>query len=411
MATLTETIAASNPRCEESGFNLALLTGGVDRPYAYGLTMALAARNVQVDVIGSDIVDSPEMHTTPNVKFLNLWPARSPKLKLFSGVVRLLGHYAMMIRYAAGAEARVFHILWNSKIQLFDRTLMMLYYRALGKKIALTAHNVNQARRDGRDSWLNRLTLRIQYRLSSHIFVHTQKMKDELVHDFGVRDYSVTVIAYPIDNAFPDTKLTPSEARAKLGVGEGEKAILCLGKIKPYKGIEYLLSAFQKLVSKDTSYRLIIAGQVQNGNEQYAEALKRAIADEIEKAQVIFRAQFISDEDIEIYFKAADVLALPYRDIFQSGMLFLGYSFGLPVIATDVGSFREEIIEGTTGYLCRPGDSDDLANVIEKYFASDLYRDLDAQRVVIRNHAGRHHSVAAAAVVTRKVYEGLLENE
>jgi glycosyltransferase involved in cell wall biosynthesis len=53
---------------------------------------------------------------------------------------------------------------------------------------------------------------------------------------------------------------------------------------------------------------------------------------------------------MEVYLKAADVMVLPYNEIFQSGVLFLGYSFGLPVIATDVGSFREEIVEGERGF-------------------------------------------------------------
>ena len=49
------------------------------------------------------------------------------------------------------------------------------------------------------------------------------------------------------------------------------------------------------------------------------------------------RPEFIPDDETEIYFKAADVLVLPYRDIYQSGVLFLGHSFGLPVLAADVG--------------------------------------------------------------------------
>ena len=64
---------------------------------------------------------------------------------------------------------------------------------------------------------------------------------------------------------------------------------------------------------------------------------------------MILRIQFIPDEEMELYFKAADVLVLPYKEIFQSGVLFLAYSFGLPVIATDVGSFREDIVEGQDG--------------------------------------------------------------
>jgi D-inositol-3-phosphate glycosyltransferase len=409
--TLTQDIT-SQDACiaQQTVLDVALLTGGVDRPYAYGLAMALVAKNVHVEVIGNDVVDSVEMHTTPGLKFFDLWPARSEKATAFAKVSRILGHYRSLICYAADAHPRVFHILWNSKIQVFDRTLLMLYFRMLGKRIALTAHNVNQARRDSRDTWLNRLTLRIQYRLADHIFVHTQRMKNELLADFGVADRSVTVIRHPINDAFPDSGLTPSEAKSRLGLENCNKTILCFGRIKPYKGVEYLLAAFQTLAAADGQYRLVIAGEVQKGNDAYLESLMQAMPAEIERGQVILKTQFIPDEEIEVYFKAADVIVLPYKDIFQSGVLFLGYSFGLPVIVTDIGSFREEIVEGKTGHLCKPDDPADMAKTIESYFASDLYLNLGASRQEIKDHAALSHSWGAVADLTRIAYEGMREN-
>jgi glycosyltransferase involved in cell wall biosynthesis len=77
------------------------------------------------------------------------------------------------------------------------------------------------------------------------------------------------------------------------------------------------------------------------------------------------------------------------------------------VIATDVGSFREEIVECRTGFLCRPGDPLDLARAIETYFGSDLYRNPDRTREEIKNHANIHHSWAAVAELTRNVYAKL----
>jgi glycosyltransferase involved in cell wall biosynthesis len=385
-----------------------LLTGGFDRPYAYGLAMALVAKNVRLDVIGSDEVDSPEMHTTPNLNFINVWPTQRAKVTLVARVWRTLRHYAALACHAAIAQPRVFHILWNSKVQFFDRTLLMLYYKMLGKKIALTAHNVNQEKRDSNDSLLNRLTLKIQYHLADHIFVHTQKMKNELIKDFGVLERLVTVIRHPINNAFPDTDLTPFEAKSRLGIGDDENAILCFGRIKPYKGVEHLLAAFRQLTANGMKYRLIIAGEVQKGNEKYLDALQQIASRELDRGQVMFKTQFIPDKDMELYLKAADVLVLPYNDIFQSGVLFLGYSFGLPVIATDVGSFREEIVEGTTGYLCKPADPADLAKTIETYFASDLYRELGTRRQDIMDYAAVHHSWDSVAELTRNVYAELL---
>jgi glycosyltransferase involved in cell wall biosynthesis len=321
---------------------------------------------------------------------------------------RVLTHYARLIRYAAGAKPRVFHILWNSKVQFFDRTLLMLYYKLVGKKIALTVHNVNQGRRDSNDSLLNRVTLRIQYRLADHMFVHTRKMKNELVEDFGVCEKSVTVIRHPINNAFPDTDLTPAAAKLRLGIKGDEKAILFFGRIKPYKGLEHLLAAFQKLVISDVNYRLIIAGEVQKGNEKYLAEIQQVVRRELDRGQIILKIQFIPDEEMEVYLKAADVLVLPYNKIFQSGVLFLGYSFGLPVIATDVGSFREEIVEGETGFLCRPGDPSELARTIATYFASYLYRNLGTRRQQLKDYADVHHSWDAVAELTRNVYAELL---
>ena len=81
--------------------------------------------------------------------------------------------------------------------------------------------------------------------------------------------------------------------------------------------------------------------------------------------RIIRKIEYVPDEDTEIYFKAADVLILPYTHVFQSGVLFLAYSFGLPAIAADVGSLREEIIEGETGLVFKPRDSVDLARKID----------------------------------------------
>ena len=118
--------------------------------------------------------------------------------------------------------------------------------------------------------------------------------------------------------------------------------------------------------------------------------------------------QFIPDEETELYLKGADVLVLPYKDIFQSGVLFLAYSFGLPVVATDVGSFREEIVEGRTGFLCQPGDPADLAKAIERYFTSDLYKNLKVRRRELKDYANANYSWDAVAELICNAYAKML---
>ena len=363
---------------------------------------------MRLDVIGSDEVNGSEMHFTPAINFLNLHRSRRSDAGFTNKLTRVLGFYGRLIRYASIAKPKIFHILWNNKVQYFDRTLLMLYYKLLGKRIAFTAHNVNAGKRDSNDSWLNRLTLKIQYRLVDHIFVHTDKMKMEILADFGVREQAVTVIPFGINNSVPDTALTPRQAKERLGIGEDERTILFFGNIGPYKGVDYLVAAFQKIMASNTHYRLIIAGKPRGGCEKYLKDIQETISRDPNWARVVQKIGYVPDEETEVYFKAADVLVLPYTEVSQSGVLFLGYSFGLPVVAADVGSLREEIVEGRTGFLCKPCDADDLAAIIEEYFESDLFRFLDNRRQEIRDYANEGHSWDVVGDTTCKVYEELL---
>jgi glycosyltransferase involved in cell wall biosynthesis len=123
---------------------------------------------------------------------------------------------------------------------------------------------------------------------------------------------------------------------------------------------------------------------------------------------VLLKAEYIPDEETEVYFKASDVLVLPYTHIYQSGVLFLGHSFGLPALAADVGSLKDEIVEGKTGFVFKPEDPIHLARAIECYFASDLFRDLTTRRQQIREYAEKQHSWDAVGQLTMGVYADLL---
>jgi D-inositol-3-phosphate glycosyltransferase len=387
---------------------VALLTGGSDRPYVFGLTMSLTSKGAVLDLIGSDELDSPEFNRKLGVNFLNLRGSQRPDASFVRKMLRLSKYYANLIRYAVTARPKIFHILWNNKFEYFDRTLLMLYYRLLKKRIVLTAHNVNAGRRDSEDTYLNRLTLRIQYRLADNIFVHTEKMKSELIKEFGIKGSRVSVIPFGINNSVPNTRLTTGDARQRLGIRDGEKAILFFGRITPYKGLEYLIDAFQRLPVVPEDYRLIIAGRPDNC-ERYWEKIREAIHEDVQKGRVLLRAGFIPDDETEVYFKAADVLVLPYRDIYQSGVMFLGHSFGLPVLAADVGSLKDEIVEDKTGFVFAPEDPVDLVKAIERYFGSELYKDLNRRRQEIRDYATERHSWDVVGQITMGVYADLLD--
>src|SRR5262249_30447043 len=174
-------------------------------------------------------------------------------------------------------------------------------------------------------------------------------------------------------------------------------------------GVEYLISAFSALLSQDRSYRLIIVGRPK-GSEDYWKQIQQEITRSRVSDRIIQRIEYIPDELTELYFKAADVLILPYTQVFQSGVLFLSYSFGLPVIAADVGTLREEIVEGVTGFAVKPRDSVDLASKVEKYFNSELFGDLENRRPQISKYANERYSWDKVAAITMAVYSNLLSS-
>lgn len=386
---------------------ISLLTGGQDKHYAFGLATALMSTGVRLDVIGSDDVDCAEMHSDSRIRFFNLRGNMRSGAGLGEKISRILRYYGRLLRYAHTAEPRVFHILWNNKFELFDRTVLMLYYKLIGKKIVFTAHNINVGKRDAADTLINRLTLMMQYKLADQIVVHTAKMKAELIEQFHISKTAIVVIPYGINNAVPMTNLSCAEAKHRSGVRPDERTLLFFGAIAPYKGLDVLVQAFRILLDGGYAYRLIIAGKPKGGCDKYIKNIQEEIADSSASEHITQRIQFIPDEETELYFKAADVMVLPYRSIFQSGILFLSFSFGLPVVASDVGSFSEDVLEGQTGFLCPPGDAGALASAIQKYFDSDLFKNLSQNRQKIQEVIYARHSWDTVAQIMRNVYERL----
>jgi D-inositol-3-phosphate glycosyltransferase len=390
----------------QSEKDVCLLTGGSDRPYVFGLTTALIPMGATIDLIGSDELEFPEFNSLDGLRFHNLRGSSRRDVSPWVKVSRIAKYYFRLICFAITARPKIFHILWNNKFEYFDRTLLMLFYRLLGKKVVITVHNVNTRKRDLTDGFMNRWTLKIQYGLAHHLFVHTEKMREELIEEFKVRAECVSVIPFGINNAVPRTPLTPSAAKERLKLNPEHKAILFFGRITPYKGLDRLLPVFRKLALIDNDYRLIIAGRPDNCDEYWA-GVRTDLEEDVRSGTILLNDDFIPDEQVEVYFKAADALILPYRDIYQSGVLFLGQSFGLPVLASDVGSLKNEIVEGENGYVFDLKSPAGMEEIIGRYFLSELYKELDNQREKIRRIAMDLHSWDEVARATLKVYSDL----
>ena len=234
-------------------------------------------------------------------------------------------------------------------------------------------------------------------------------MRQQLEADFGVPARKVTTVPFGINQTVPITTMTRDDARLRLGLSPTAKVLLFFGNIAAYKGVDYAVQAMSRLVLTYPDAQLVIAGSPKSDDGYWPtvmEMIKR-LGLERNVSQAI---AFIPDDEVETYFKAADVLVLPYTHVFQSGVLFLGYHFGLPAIATNVGGLKDDVLDGITGFTCHASDVDQLAETFEKFFRSPLYANLAARRSEIRDLMARRNSWSNVSEETCRVYGSLWTN-
>ncbi|MDR2804221.1 MAG: glycosyltransferase [Dysgonamonadaceae bacterium] len=164
---------------------------------------------------------------------------------------------------------------------------------------------------------------------------------------------------HPIYNHF-GKKLSSGIAKARLGLDANKKCLLFFGLIRKYKGLDLLIEAMACL---DDSYELVIAGESYGSFQEYQELIDASPA----KNRILVKNYYIDDKDVPVLFSAADVLVLPYRSATQSGVLPVAYHYETPVVATDVGGFREAIEQAGTGVVCAT-EAPALAEGVEKIF-------------------------------------------
>ena len=227
-------------------------------------------------------------------------------------------------------------------------------YRHIKKhtKIITILDNVKPHEHKFYDKYFNKYFLKKQ---TAFVAMSEEVKKDLLLIN---KNAKVVLISHPIYNY--GEKLNKNIALEKLNLKQNKKTILFFGLIRDYKGLDLLINAFSEL---DDTYQLIIAGECRNKVDFY----ENLIADSKNK-NITFINKFISDNDVNLYFSAADVCILPYRSATQSGITGICYHFELPMIATNVGGLAEMIEDNKTGIIAEKADKKSLQNAINVYF-------------------------------------------
>jgi len=161
--------------------------------------------------------------------------------------------------------------------------------------------------------------------------------------------------------------LPPEKARRRLGLAPKKPVALFFGFVRPYKGLRFLLEAMPEVLAQ-VEMHLLIVGEFWEGKEMYLEIINRL---GIGKAVSIVD-RYVSNEEVAVFFSAADVVVLPYIDVTQSAVVQLAYGFGKPVITTSVGDLQDVVKHQQTGLIVPPANSAALAEALKHFINQRL---------------------------------------
>ena len=170
--------------------------------------------------------------------------------------------------------------------------------------------------------------------------------------------------AHPLYDHFGQ-KLPKDSARGQLQLDPSLKTLLFFGLIRDYKGLDLLIDAFSQL---DGSYQLVIAGESYGSFEKYSTQIASLPPECAARIHVFSR--YIDDEEVPVFFSAADVCVLPYKSATQSGITAISLHFDLPLVSTRVGGLAESIEKPGVGLMCPEISAESIASTIDGFFSA-----------------------------------------
>jgi glycosyltransferase involved in cell wall biosynthesis len=313
-------------------------------PYDHALCEALAREGVEVELATSRFrhgAPPPAHGFRRNECFYRLGVA--------SAAAKAAQHAFDMLRLARRLrreQADVVHFQWFP-IPPLDRRLSGRFPRP---RVA-TAHDLLP--REGSVRW--RRDAQRLLRSVEAVVVHSRHGHDRLIGDFGIAPEKVRVIPH---GAFDYLTRLDHERPLDPAAGDldGRRVVLFFGLLRPHKGLDVLVDAFA--ATPEDAVLLIVGRPLVPVEPLLRRTRELGVAD-----RVRFVPRFVAEEEVPAYFRRADLVVLPYREIEQSGVLFTALAFASPLLVTAVGGFPE-VAEHGAARLVPPGDTASLRDAL-----------------------------------------------
>lgn len=237
----------------------------------------------------------------------------------------------------------------------------LLLAQRLGYKIVWTAHNILPHRQPF--PAMHRMVRRFVMNRADAVIIHCDSGRRELLRRFPSQT-PVHVVPHGNYAGVHVMTLSRSSARESLGIGSQAFVYLVLGNISPYKGIDDFIEAFQDVATEDDV--VLIAGR-----NRAPALVTRLEALSAEDARIRVHAGFVTDDDLQQYIRAADVMVACFKEVLTSGSVILGMTYGLPIIAPALGCLPE-LVTPASGILYDPHDPAGLGKALRSVKNMDI---------------------------------------
>jgi glycosyltransferase involved in cell wall biosynthesis len=277
-------------------------------------------------------------------------------------VPSLLRAMAFLVR----KRPHVLVLQWWSGTVLHSYLVLALLTRALGGHVLIEFHEVLDTA-ELRLAWIRAYVHSIApllMRLASGFVIHSE-------HDLPVLKERYRIAGRPVQVIPPGSLIPPAPLAATSNTGSAERPLrtapvsccnlLFFGVIRPFKGLEDLIQAFDGIPEEDIAgYWLTVVGETWEGWTVPEELMERSR----HRDRITFLNRYVHDRDVDGIFSAADAVVLPYHRSSASGPLHIAMSHGLPLVVTAVGGLPEAVQEYGGATLVPPRDPDALRRAL-----------------------------------------------
>ena len=346
--------------------------GGMDY-YDFGLCRGLLDAGCGVSLYTSDETRDPAI---PELGFYPVYR------RIFSGANR----WIRAIWYVRGSIAAlgrsVFHGEKICHLHVFQGAIEELVQISLaklsGRRLVITVHDVESFCPGA----MSQTKIQRAYQLADRFIVHNQVSKRELVEKMGMPATKVDVVesGHYLDDAAEH--IESAEAKRRLGIRESSKVVLFFGHIREVKGLDILIEAIAEASREVPEITLLVGGKpLRTEFTEYDGLIDRLGM----RGRCVLHIRFIQNSELPFFFAASDLVALPYRRIYQSAVVLMAMSHGKAVVVSDLPGMTEMVTDGKNGYVFESGSKNALAVQLIRALNDDVGRAEIAEKALASN--------------------------